>query len=87
MGLGTAASLPMFFRETLEEINDQRREDPANKGLAERLVRQTNLLYTALVAGDKPEQIVQQAVTVAALSARIAAEGDPAFPRYRWPYD
>lgn len=87
MPLATPASLPMIFRETLEEINDQRREDKTNKCLVERLERQTALVRKALTAGDSPEQIVQELVQVAALAARIAAEGDPAFPKYRWPYE
>ena len=87
MPLATPASLPMFFRETLEEIHDQRREEPNNTGLVSRLERQTALLKKALIAKDEPQQIVQEAVAVAALAARIAAEGDPAFPKYRWPYE
>lgn len=87
MPLATPASLPMIFRETLEEINDQRREDKTNKGLVERLDRQTALVRKALMVGDSPEEIVQACVQVAALAARIAAEGDPAFPKYRWPYE
>lgn len=87
MPLATPASLPMIFRETLEEINDQRREDKTNKGLVGRLKRATALLERALDVGDSPEEIVQAAVTVAALAARIAAEGDPAYPKYRWPYE
>lgn len=87
MPLATPASLPMIFRETLEEINDQRREEKTNKGLLDRLERQTALVRKALTAGDSPEQIVQECCAVAALAARIAAEGDPAFPKYRWPYE
>ena len=87
MPLATPASLPMIFRETLEEINDQRREDKTNKCLVERLERQTALVRKALTAGDSSEQIVQELVQVAALAARIAAEGDPAFPKYRWPFE
>mgnify|MGYP006897301038 CR=1 FL=1 len=80
-------SLPMIFRETLEEINDQRKEEKTNVGLVDRLERQTKLLRRALDIGDSPEEIVQASVTVAALAARIAAEGDPAYPKYRWPYE
>ncbi len=86
MPLATPASLPMIFRETLEEINDQRREESTNKGLVERLERQVALVRKAFVAGDRSEQIVQELVQVAAYAARIAAEGDPAFPKYKWPY-
>ena len=87
MPLATPASLPMFFKETFEEIKDQRRENKTNVGLVDRLDRQSRLLKKALDAGDAPAQIVQEAVTVAALAARIAAEGDPAYPKYRWPYE
>jgi len=87
MPLATPRSLPMFFKESLEEIRDQRREDKSNKGLVKRLERQTGLLKKALVAGDKPEQIVQECAQLAALTARVATEGDPAYPKYRWPFE
>jgi len=87
MPLATRASLPMFFKETFEEIKDQRREEPTNKGLVGRLERQTALLKKALVAGDSPQQLVQAAVQIAAYAARFASEGDPDYPKYRWPYE
>ncbi len=87
MSLATPASLPMFFRETLEEINDQRRAEPTNERLVDRLKKQATLANRAILAADDPAQIVQELVQVAALAARIAAEGDPAFPKYRWPYE
>lgn len=87
MPLATPASLPMFFKETFAEINDQRKEEKTNVGLVLRLDRASKLLKKALNAGDTPAEIVQHAVTVAALAARIAAEGDPAYPKYRWPYE
>ena len=87
MPLATPASMPMFFREVFEEIKDQRRAEPTNEGLVKRIERQTKLLKTALVAKDDPGQIVQEAVQVAALAYRIAGEGDPAFPKYRWPFE
>lgn len=87
MPLATPASLPMFFKEVVEEIKDQRREESTNKGLVERCQRQSKLLKRALEAGDDPGEIVQAAVQVAALAYRVAAESDPAYPKYRWPYE
>lgn len=87
MPLATAASTSLFLREVIEEIKEQRHAEPTNRGLVKRLGRQTALLKTALTAGDKPEQIVQEAVQVATLAARIATEGDPAYRKYRWPYE
>ena len=87
MPLATPASLPMFFRETLEEIKDQQREEGTNENLVKRLERQTKLLKRALDSEDKPEEIVQLCAQVSALSARIATEGDPAYDKYRWPYE
>lgn len=87
MPLATPKSLQMFFRETVEEVRDQQREEPTNKNLVVRLERQTKLLKRALSAEDKPEEIVQLSAQVSALAARIATEGDPAYPKYRWPYE
>ena len=87
MPLATPASSPMFFRETLAEIKDQRRAEPTNENLASRIRKQSALLNKALVAEDRPESIVQECVQLAALACRLAAEGDPAFPKYRWPYE
>ena len=86
MPLATQRSLQEFFRETLEEIKDQQQEEPTNKGLVDRMGRQAELLKKALVAQDSPEQIVQECAQLSALASRIATEGDPAYPKYRWPF-
>ncbi len=87
MPLATQKSLRMFFTETFEEIKDQQSEESTNKGLVERLERQTALLKKAILIGDDPREIVQALVQVSAYAARIATEGDPAHPKYRWPYE
>ena len=87
MPLATPQSLPMFLKEVVEEIRDQQKAEPTNKNLVQRMRNQAALLHKALIAKDSPDQIVQEAVQLAAYAARVATEGDPEFRHYRWPYE
>lgn len=90
MPLATAASTPIFLKEMMAEVNEQRHDEPSNTDLYVKFAGKVNELRPTLIAchknGATREDVVQVLIEVAALSLRLAAEGDPAVKAYRWPY-
>lgn len=89
MPLATPASTPIFLKEMVAEVNEQRQNEPTNKGLFRKLVAKFNEVQPTLVACSRdelqPEDVVECLTELAALSLRLAAEGDPLVRGYRWP--
>jgi NTP pyrophosphatase (non-canonical NTP hydrolase) len=89
----------VFITEVVSEIAEAREKFPKPDHLFPALIEEVGELAQALMEVQrggidkrtgKPftnADVFNEAVQVAAMAARIAAEGDPLYPQYKFPFD
>jgi len=82
--MDSEASSLETLNELLSEVGDQVRRErqlfPGNRHHLSTLVMELGELAEALMKSDQPAVVREEAVRVACIALRIAAEGDTSFP-------